>query len=314
MPGREDSLITLRDWRPADYLTLFELADELEADYRASGQLELLRHKTLVTAFYQPSTRTRLASEAAMWQSGGRVLGFADHRMTRAGDFYQESLKDTARMLENYGDLIALRHFQEGAAAEMARWVRVPVINCGDGWGDHPTQVLTDLYTIWKRLGSLQGLSFLLVGDMRMRTMHSMLHALARFDCDVTLVHPDEMEADQARLLDARAMGLRWRRAESVSAALGGTDVIYMEPVVQPDYTHSREAAPESYGQTAPAFRLDLEAYERLAPQALIVHSFARMDELPTAFDEHPHACYWQQSANGVVVRRAIFAQLLGAA
>ncbi len=143
---------------------------------------DLLKDKTLLTAFYQPSTRTRLATEAAMHRLGGHVLGFSDAKMTRAGDFYQESIKDTVHMLEYYADVIAMRHFQQGAPAEAAKWSSVPIINCGDGWGEHPTQVLTDLYTIWKEKGTLDGLTFLLVGDMRMRTMHSILYAFVPFD------------------------------------------------------------------------------------------------------------------------------------
>ena len=117
-----------------------------------------------------------------MHRLGGHVLGFTDAKMTRAGDFYQESIKDTFHMLEYYADVIAIRHFQQGAPAEAARWSSVPIINCGDGWGEHPTQVLTDLYTILHEKGTLDGLTYLLVGDMRMRTMHSILYALSQFD------------------------------------------------------------------------------------------------------------------------------------
>ena len=134
-----------------------------------------------------------MSTEAAMHRLGGHVLGFSDAKMTRAGDFYQESMKDTIHMLEFYADVIAMRHFQQGAPAEAARWASIPVINCGDGWGEHPTQVLTDLYTIEKELGTLDGLTFLLVGDMRMRTMHSILYALSQFDAKAYVVGPPEM-------------------------------------------------------------------------------------------------------------------------
>ena len=133
----------------------------LEPIARNRRNSDLLKDKTLLTAFYQPSTRTRLAHEAAMHRLGGHVLGFSDVKNTRAGDFYQESIKDTVRMLEYYGDVIAMRHFQQGAPAEAARWASVPVINCGDGWGEHPTQVLTDMYTILNEKGHLDGLTFL---------------------------------------------------------------------------------------------------------------------------------------------------------
>ena len=128
-----------------------------------------------------------------MHRLGGHVLGFSDAKMTRAGDFYQESMKDTIHMLEFYADVIAMRHFEQGAPAEAAKWASVPVINCGDGWGEHPTQVLTDLYTIKGELGTLDGITYLLVGDMRMRTMHSILYALSQFDAKAYVVGPPEM-------------------------------------------------------------------------------------------------------------------------
>ena len=144
--GRD--ILTLKDFGRDDFFRVFQVADDLRPDARDRRNGDLLKDKTLLTAFYQPSTRTRLSTEAAMHRLGGHVLGFADAKMTRAGDFYQESIKDTFRMLESYGDVIAIRHFQEGAPAEAASWSSVPIINCGDGWGEHPTQVLTDLYTI----------------------------------------------------------------------------------------------------------------------------------------------------------------------
>ena len=134
----------------------------------------MLAEKTLVTAFYQPSTRTRLAHEAAMHRLGGHVTGFSDAKMTRAGDFYQESIKDTVKMLEFYGDVIVMRHFQQGAPHEAAKWASIPIINGGDGWGEHPTQILTDLYTVLQGERPHRWLKWLAVGDMRMRTMHSL--------------------------------------------------------------------------------------------------------------------------------------------
>ena len=189
--GRD--ILSLKELEKEEYLRIFQVADQLAPHARDRRNGDLLQHKTLVTAFYQPSTRTRLATEAAMHRLGGHVVGFSDAKMTRAGDFYQESIKDTVHMLEYYGDVIAMRHFQEGAPAEAAKWASVPVINCGDGWGEHPTQVLTDLYTMWQVKGTLDGLRVLCVGDMRMRTMHSILYAMTQFDMEANLVSPPEM-------------------------------------------------------------------------------------------------------------------------
>src|SRR5579872_4673791 len=178
--GRD--ILSLKEMERDEFFQIFRVADEMAPIAQKRRNIDLLKDKTLLTAFYQPSTRTRMATEAAMHRLGGHVMGFSDAKMTRAGDFYQESIKDTVHMLEYYGDVIAMRHYQQGAPAEAARWSSVPIINCGDGWGEHPTQVLTDLYTTKQQLGTLDGLSFLLVGDMRMRTMHSILYAMSQFD------------------------------------------------------------------------------------------------------------------------------------
>src|SRR4030065_693587 len=158
--GRD--ILSLKEFERNEFFHVFEVAFELEPIARSRRNSDLLAEKTLVTAFYQPSTRTRLAHEAAMHRLGGHVTGFSDAKMTRAGDFYQESIKDTVKMLEYYGDGMVMRHFQQGAPAEAARWASIPGINGGDGWGEHPTQVLTDLYTTWKGRGTLDGPRFLL--------------------------------------------------------------------------------------------------------------------------------------------------------
>ena len=143
--GRD--ILSLKGFEREEYFRIFEVCDRLAPFARDRRNTDLLSEKTLVTAFYQPSTRTRLAHEAAMIRLGGQVTGFADAKMTRAGDFYQESIKDTVKMLEFYGDVIVMRHFAQGAPHEAAKWASIPIINGGDGWGEHPTQILTDLYT-----------------------------------------------------------------------------------------------------------------------------------------------------------------------
>ena len=212
--GRD--ILSLKDFERADFQRIFEICDELAPIAKTRQNSDLLTGKTLLTAFYQPSTRTRLATEAAMHRLGGHVLGFSDARMTRAGDFYQESIKDTVHMLEYYGDVIAMRHFQQGAPAEAAKWASVPIINCGDGWGEHPTQVLTDLYTTQKEMGAIDGRTFLLVGDMRMRTMHSILYALSQFDAKAYVVGPPEMSLLPELTLELDERNVDYEVAESV--------------------------------------------------------------------------------------------------
>jgi aspartate carbamoyltransferase catalytic subunit len=311
--GRD--ILSLKDFSRDEFFRVFGVAEDLKPYARDRRNGDLLKGKTLLTAFYQPSTRTRLATEAAMHRLGGHVLGFSDVKMTRAGDFYQESLKDTFHMLEYYADVIAIRHFQQGAPAEAARWASVPVINCGDGWGEHPTQVLTDLYSIWLDKGTLDGLKVLCVGDMRMRTMHSLLYAMAQFDMEAFIVCPPEMALlpDFKAELDARSV--RYRDVPSVGDVIGEADVIYMEPVVQADYTKSREERGGEIARTPEAYRVTRELlFERGKRGAIVLHSLPRMDELTTDVDETLHARYWAEAFNGVVIRMALLALVLGAA
>ncbi len=310
--GRD--ILSLKDFERSEYFKVFEVCDELAPYARDRRNGTLLTEKTLVTAFYQPSTRTRLATEAAMLRLGGRVLGFSDVKMTRAGDFYQESIKDTMLMLEQYGDVIAIRHFQQGAPAEAARWASVPIINCGDGWGEHPTQVLTDLYTVWKELGTLDGLKILCVGDMRMRTMHSILIAMSQFEMEAFVVSPPEMSLLPDFKADLDQRKVRYQETPAVADVIAQADVIYMEPVVQPDYTKSRDERTGEVGMTPAAYKVTRRLLEERGKKgAILLHSLPRMDELPVEVDDTPFARYWIEAFNGVVMRMALLALVLGA-
>jgi len=310
--GRD--ILSLKDFERHEFFRVFEVADRLKKHAYNRQNTDLLAGKTLLTAFYQPSTRTRMATEAAMHRLGGHVLGFADPRMTRAGDFYQESIKDTFHMLEYYGDVIAIRHFQQGAPHEAAKWASVPIINCGDGWGEHPTQVLTDLYTINGELGRLDGLKYLLVGDMRMRTMHSILYALSQFDAEAYVVSPPEMSLLREFEEEIKELGTRYAVAETVEEVIDRVDVIYMEPVVQADYTKSREETTEEKGKTPAAYKVTHELLRNKAKSSSIVlHSLPREDELATDVDATRHQRYWVEAFNGVVIRMALLALVLGA-
>lgn len=310
--GRD--ILSLKDFERNEFLHLFDVARELEPIARSRRNSDLLKEKTLVTAFYQPSTRTRLAHEAAMHRLGGHVNGFADAKMTRAGDFYQESIKDTVKMLEFYGDVIVMRHFQQGAPHEAAKWASVPVINGGDGWGEHPTQILTDLYTVLQDKGRIDGLNWLAVGDMRMRTMHSLGYALTQFDCPITFVSPPDMALPDEFKAELKQYSLDFSEAEHVEQVIHKADVILVEPVVQADYTKSRDERKGDAGLTPANFRITRELLEAKAkPGVIILHSLPRMDEIPTDVDITRWSRYWQEAFYGVVVRMALLASVLGA-
>ncbi|OGO25085.1 MAG: aspartate carbamoyltransferase [Chloroflexi bacterium RBG_16_52_11] len=308
--GRD--ILSLKGFAREEYYRVFEVADELEPFARNRRNADLLKDKTLVTAFYQPSTRTRLAHEAAMHRLGGHVLGFSDAKMTRAGDFYQESIKDTVKMLEFYGDVLVMRHFQQGAPHEAAKWASIPVINAGDGWGEHPTQVLTDLYTIYNELGTLDGLNFLLIGDMRMRTMHSISYAMSQFDINAFYVSPPEMSLTEDFKKELVDLNLNFTEIKHVEEAIEEADVIYMEPVVQPDYTKSRDERSGDVGMTPANYKVTKELLRKAKQDSIVLHSLPRMDELSPEVDDTRHQRYWVEAFNGVVVRMALLALVLG--
>jgi len=310
--GRD--ILSLKDFERNEFFHVFGVAEEMEPIARNRRNVDMLKEKTLVTAFYQPSTRTRLAHEAAMHRLGGHVVGFADPKMTRAGDFYQESIKDTVKMLEYYGDVIVMRHFQQGAPHEAAKWASIPIINGGDGWGEHPTQVLTDLYTVMREKGGIDGMKWLAVGDMRMRTMHSLAYALTQFDCPITFVAPPDMSLTKEFKEEIRGYSLNFKEAEHVEQAIAEADVILVEPVVQPDYTKSRDERSAQVDLTPANYKITRELLEKKGKSdAILLHSLPRMDEVPTDVDITRWSRYWQEAFNGVVMRMALLALVLGA-
>jgi len=309
--GRD--ILSLKDFERDEFFRVFQVAKELEPIARDRRNSTMLADKTLVTAFYQPSTRTRLAHEAAMHRLGGHVTGFSDAKMTRAGDFYQESIKDTVKMLEFYGDVIVMRHFQQGAPMEAAKWASIPIINGGDGWGEHPTQILTDLYTVLQEKGRIDGLKWVAVGDMRMRTMHSLSYALTQFDCPITYVAPPDMSLTAEFKDELKQYNLNFKEAEHVEQCISDADVILVEPVVQPDYTKDRDVRKGDAGLTPANYKITRELLSSKAKSdAILLHSLPRMDEIPPDVDITRWSRYWQEAFNGVVMRMALLALVLG--
>jgi aspartate carbamoyltransferase catalytic subunit len=310
--GRD--ILSLKEFERNEFFQVFDVASKMEPIARYRKNVDMLKDKTLVTAFYQPSTRTRLAHEAAMHRLGGHVTGFSDAKMTRAGDFYQESIKDTVKMLEFYGDVIVMRHFQQGAPHEAAKWSSVPIINGGDGWGEHPTQILTDLYTVLREKGRIDGLKWLAVGDMRMRTMHSLGYAMSQFDCPITFVSPPEMSLTDDFKTELKQYNVDFKEVDHVEMAIADADVILVEPVVQPDYTKSRDERGKDVSLTPANYQITRELlFTKAKSDAILLHSLPRMDEIPSDVDITKWSRYWQEAFNGVVMRMTLLALVLGA-
>lgn len=270
-----------------------------------------LSGRILVSAFYEPSTRTRMSFESAMLRLGGQATGFSDAETTRAGGVYQESLGDTAVMLSHYGDLIVLRHPETGACRTFASYATVPVINAGDGHGEHPTQALADLYTAQGYLGILDGAIWVLGGYLRCRSVTSLLLGLRHFDSTVRLVHPDGMGPDPAVADEAAHRGCRFERWEAVQDALPGADILYM---------HARFRSAPTVGPAASegihlpsACRADLATLKQSARAGLrVLNPLPRLEETATDLDASPFNGYWEQAHNAVYVRMALLETLLG--
>ena len=312
--GRD--ILSLKDFSRDEFFRVFQVADDLRPFARDRRNTRPAEGQDPADGLLPALTRTRLSHEAAMHRLGGHVLGFSDSKMTRAGDFYQESIKDTFHMLEFYADVIAIRHFQQGAPHEAAKWASVPVINCGDGWGEHPTQVLTDLYTILHEKGTLDGLTYLLVGDMRMRTMHSILYALSQFDAKAIVVGPPDMSLlPGVQGGDRRAQrGLRGGRRRPRRHRRGGR---HLHGAGRPGRLHRvarrarrRDRASRRRSTASPA-----SSCARRPSAARSSSTRCRgWTSCPADVDATRHQRYWAEAFNGVALKMGLLALILGAA
>ena len=266
-----------------------------------------LAHRVMASLFYEPSTRTRLSFESAMLRLGGAVLGTeAAHTFSSA--IKGETLEDTVRMVSTYADVIVLRHDQEGAAARAAAVASVPVVNAGDGPGEHPTQALLDLYTIERELGRVEGVRIAFCGDLRFgRTARSLALLLALYPgVEMTFVAPEvvQVRRDTLDRLDAR--GVVWRLADQLTDVLDGIDVVYQTRVQKERFTDAAE-----YEVARTAIRIDAALMRRLPASAIVMHPLPRVDEIAPEVDADPRAAYFRQAANGVAIRMALLEMLL---
>jgi aspartate carbamoyltransferase catalytic subunit len=304
--------LTLRGVCRADMEFLFDLARSMETILRNRTRTTLLADKLMGLAFFQVSTRTRISFESAIQRLGGGVVGFADPKTTRAGDYYAESLYDVVRMMENYADLLVIRHPRDGAPAEAAAATDIPVINAGDGYNEHPTQALLDAYTILREKGRLDGLQIAMVGDMNMRVMHSLPFALAAFCSQVYFVSPKEQAQPDKWKAEYDKVGLRYEEHESLEGILHELDVIYLMGTKTPSYAQGRVDANTEHEPTPRPYVINREKLEKTKKDLIVLHPLPRADELPVDIDTMGAARYFVQAHYGVAVRMAILAALMG--
>ncbi len=296
------SLISIHDFTKEEMLHILDVAREFEQNKVQN----FLHDKVIATLFFEPSTRTRLSFETASNRLGARVIGFSDAGNTSVSK--GETLKDTIKMVSNYVDLIVMRHPLEGAARYASEVASVPVINAGDGANQHPTQTMLDLYTIRETQGKLTDIRINMVGDLKYgRTVHSLLQAMSHFNPDFTFTAPDElmMPQEYKDFLDAK--GIPYRETRDLESNLNDCDILYMTRVQQERFTDPMEyeKVKNTYNLTASML---IDAKENMK----ILHPLPRVTEIAQDVDDTPHAYYFKQAENGVYVRMAIIAYLLG--
>jgi aspartate carbamoyltransferase catalytic subunit len=279
---------------------IFQRADEMRDDpHRAAGRLQ---GRIMAALFYEPSTRTRLSFESAMLRLGGRTMG-TDNAKEFSSAAKGETLEDTIRIVAGYADAIVLRHPEEGAARRAAAVSDVPVINAGDGKGQHPTQALLDVYTIRDELGRLDGVKVAMVGDLANgRTVRSLAYLLSRYrDVRITFVAPPQvaMGADIKQHLDER--GVAWQEADALDDVLPEVDVVYQTRIQK-----ERFEDPALYEVVRGTYLIGPAEMGRMRSDAILMHPLPRVDEISPAIDADPRAAYFRQARNGVQIRMAL--------
>jgi len=300
--GRD--IISIKDFSREEIDYILEVAEAMEPIAKRGS--DMLQGRIMATLFFEPSTRTRLSFETAMHKLGGSTIGFAKPEVSSI--MKGETLADTVRVVENYADVIVLRHPLEGAARLAAEFSRVPIINAGSGSEEHPTQALLDLYTILKEKGRIDGLSIALVGDLRYgRAVHSLAYALSNYDVKLYLVSPEllRMRREVLEAIQHRIEVVEERRIEEV---LPKVDVLYVTRIQKERFPDVSE-----YEKVRGSYRIDLETLRSAKGDLIILHPLPRVDEIAPEVDQTPHARYFQQVWNGIVTRMALLALVLGA-
>lgn len=290
-------LASIHDLSDAAMLAILDRAAVIEREPKAVRHL--LDGRIVCTAFFEPSTRTRLSFESAAQRLGAGVLGFSDPATTSSSK--GETLEDTIRILGAYADLIVMRHPKEGAAKRAQAISKVPIVNAGDGPGEHPTQTLLDLYTMRKERGELKGLSVALVGDLKFgRTVHSLVPALRRVGAKPIAVAAPGLGLPKELAADIETMDLEQAAREC--------DVLYITRVQK-----ERFEDPKEYEAVKGAFVIDADLLSRTKSKAIVMHPLPRIDEIRADVDGLPAAKYFDQARNGVPIRMAVLATLLEA-
>lgn len=299
------SLIDIVDLSTEELDQLLDTACDISA--HPENYREACKYKKLATLFFEPSTRTRLSFEAAMLELGGSVLGFSEASSSSASK--GESVADTAKVVSNYADIIAMRHPREGAPFVASQAASIPVINAGDGGHCHPTQTLADLLTIRRELGRLDNLTIGLCGDLKYgRTVHSLIGAMSRYPgIRFVLISPEELKLpDFVRQDVLDAMGIPYRQTVSLEDSIPELDVLYMTRIQRERFDDLQQ-----YERLKDSYVLDTQKMTLAKEKMCVLHPLPRVNEISVAVDADPRAAYFRQTMNGKLMRMALILKLL---
>ena len=296
------SLVSITDYSKEDILEVLKIASEFEKNPNRN----LLEGKVVASLFFEPSTRTRLSFETAISRMGGRIVGFSD--ASSSSTTKGESLKDTTKMVDNYCDLIVMRHPLEGAARFASEVADVPVINAGDGANQHPTQTMLDLYSIYKTQGTLENLNIFIVGDLKYgRTVHSLLQAMSHFNPIFHFISPKELEMPKAYKLFLDDLHIPYYEHTELDDVINDADILYMTRVQKERFFNEQD-----YIRLKDTYILDLKKLEKSKSDLIVMHPLPRVNEIAIEVDDDPRAKYFDQVQNGRFMRMALILKMLG--
>ncbi len=300
------NLLNILDLSTEEIDSLIKVADDIIAD--PEKYKEACKHKILATLFFEPSTRTRLSFESAMLSLGGSVLGFSEASSSSAAK--GESVADTIAVVSGYADIIAMRHPKEGAPHVALTRSTVPIINAGDGGHFHPTQTLTDLLTISHELGRLDNLKVGVCGDLKFgRTVHSLIAAMSRYTgIEYVLISPVELKLPSFVKQDyIKDKGIPYTQSTDLDSVIGDLDILYMTRVQRERFFNE-----EDYLRLKDSYILTEEKMKKASPNLRVMHPLPRVNEISTAVDSDPRACYFRQARYGKFIRMALIMDMLG--
>jgi len=296
------SLISINDYSKEEYLKVLDIAEDFEENPRQ----KILENHVIATLFFEPSTRTRLSFESAISQLGGKIIGFTDASSSSVSK--GETLMDTVKTVANYSDLIVMRHPLDGSARWASEVAGVPIINAGDGANQHPTQCLLDMYSIRKTQGTLENIHIAFVGDLKYgRTVHSLVIAMSQFNATFHLVSPEELKLPSVIKKYIKDAGLNYYQYTDIENVMDKVDILYMTRIQR-----ERFADPIEYERVKNSYILKNDMLENSKSNMRILHPLPRVNEIEEAVDKNPKAYYFQQARNGVYVREALIALILG--